>query len=358
MKIVIASGIYPPDSGGPATYSQLIARKFSDQGIKISLICYGDSKEEGDKNEKFKIIRILRGQNKLKQYFYYLVSLFKLAKNADVIYAQGPLAAGLPAMWISKILRKKFIIKIVGDYAWEQYQNQMSKSKCQMSKIDLIDEFQNRKYDWKTELRRTIQKKVCEKANKIIVPSEFLKKIVIGWGIEEEKIKVIYNTFSGIEDVEAKNVDNDIIISAGRPEPWKGFDTLKEIMPGLLKENPKFKLMIEHKMPHRELMAYFKASKVFVLNTGYEGLSHMLLEAMACGLPIVTTNVCGNPEVITDGENGLLVEYNDKEQLKSAILRVWRDEGLRNKFIQNGYKTLEKFRLETMINETINVLKT
>jgi len=349
MKIIIASGIYPPDSGGPATYSQLIAREFNDQEIKISLICYSDKYEENDKDEKFKTIRILRKQNTLKRYFNYFKNLLKLAKKADVIYAQGPLAAGLPAMLVAKILHKKFIVKIVGDYAWEQYQNQSSGS-------DLIDEFQNKKYDWKTELRRKIQRRVVNGANKVIVPSEYLKKIVIGWRINADKINVIYNAFKGVENVIPEQLEGDIIISAGRPEPWKGFNTLKEILPDLLKENSNFKLMIETKMPHKELMARFKGSDIFVLNTGYEGLSHLLLEAMACGLPIITTNVCGNPEVIRNEENGLLIEYNNKQQLKNAILRLWKDEVLRKKFIENGYKTLEKFKLERMINETKKIL--
>ncbi len=355
MKIVIASGIYPPDSGGPATYSQLIAREFSDQGIEVDLICYGDKYEENDKYEKFRIIRILRKQNTLKRYLNYFKNLFKLAKNADIIYAQGPLSAGLPAMLISKILKKKFIIKIVGDYAWEQYQNEETRNKKQET-IDLIDEFQNKKYDWKTELRRKIQKKVVGSAGKVIVPSEYLKKIVVGWGINADKIIVIYNAFRGVEDVAPEKLEGDVIISAGRPEPWKGFDTLKEILPDLLKENPNFRLIIETKMPHKELMARFKGGDIFVLNTGYEGLSHLLLEAMACGLPIITTSVCGNPEVIENEFNGLLVRYNDKEQLKNAILRLWKDEDLRKKFIENGYKKLKQFELKRMINETIKAL--
>jgi len=355
MKIIIASGIYPPDSGGPATYSQLIAREFIERGREVSLICYSDKKHNDE--EKFKIVRILR-KNKLTRYLLYFINLLKLSINSDVIYAQGPLGAGLPAMWVSRILHKKFIVKIVGDYAWEQYQNAQLKIKSQKLKVDLIDEFQNKKYDWKTELRRKIQKKVVASASKVIVPSEYLKKIVMGWGIQENKIKVIYNTFSGIENCELKieNSNKDVIISAGRCEPWKGFDVLREIFPDLLKENPQFKLKIEHKMPHKELMANFKASEMFVLNTGYEGFSHILLEAMACGLPIITTNVCGNPEIIQDGENGLLVEYNNKEQLKNAIIKLYTDKDLRKKIIENGYKTIEKFGLERMINETKRVL--
>jgi len=347
MKIVIASGIYPSDIGGPATYSQLIAREFVKRGIEVSVICYSDKKHED--NEDFKIVRILR-KNKLSRYLSYFWNLLKLARNCDVIYAQGPLAAGLPAMWARKILRKKFVVKIVGDYAWEQGVNQFVVK-------DLIEEFQNKKYGAKVERIRKIQRKVCKNANKTIVPSEFLKKIVKGWGVDEKRIKVIYNAFIGVKNIEPKELSGEIIISAGRPEPWKGFDALGEIMPDLLKKNPQFRLIIATNLSHDELMAHFKASKIFVLNSGYEGFSHIILEAMACGLPVIATNVCGNPEIIQNSYNGLLVEYNNKEQLKNAILRLWEDTELRKKFIENGYKTLENLTLEKMISRTIEVLK-
>lgn len=348
MRIIIASGIYPPDIGGPATYSQLIAREFGKREIGIRVICYSDKK--GDD-----VVRVLRKHNILLRYFLYFWNLLKLSRDSDIIYAQGPLAAGLPAMLVSKILGKKFIVKIVGDYAWEQYQNKL-KVKSQKLKVDDIENFQKNKHDFLTELRRKIQKKVVNKAKKIIVPSEFLKKIVKGWGIDENKIKVVYNAFSKPEKIKFVKLNGDAIISAGRPEPWKGFDALNEIMPDLLKENPEFKLIIATKLSHDELMGYFTASKIFVLNSGYEGLPHIILEAMACGLPVITTNVGGNPEVIQDGYNGFLVEYNNKEQIKKAILRLWRDGELRNKFIENGYKTLEKFKLGEMIEVTLRVL--
>lgn len=356
MRVIIASGIYPPDIGGPATYSQTIAREFGKRGIKIAVVCYSDfveadkrSSERGS-TQKFEVVRILRKCSKPIRYWLYFWNLLKLAKDADVIYAQGPLAAGLPTMWVSKILRKKFVVKIVGDYAWEQGVNQFGVK-------DLIEEFQKKKYNSKVERIRKIQKKVVRSTDKVIVPSEFLKKIVKGWGINEKKIEVIYNSFSKPEKIKSVKLDGEVIISAGRPEPWKGMNTLREIMPDLLKENPKFKLIIATKLPHSELMGHFKASTMFVLNSGYEGLSHLVLEAMACGLPVVVSNIGGNPEVVKDGYNGLLVEYNNKKQLKEAILKVWKDRDLQKKFIENGKRTLEKFRLEDMINKTIEALK-
>ncbi len=350
MKVIIASGIYPPNIGGPATYSQLVAREFSKRGIEVVVICYSDKRQEiTDGEGRFRIRRISRRHNISIRYWLYFWNLLKIAKNCDVIYAQGSLAAGFPAMLVSKILRKKFVIKIVGDYAWEQGVNQFGIK-------DLIEEFQNKKYCAKVERIRKIQKKVCKNADRIIVPSEFLKRIVRGWVIDENKIEVIYNAFTGVENVKPKELKGDVIISAGRPEPWKGYDLLNQIMPDLLRENPEFRLIIATKLSHNELMEHFKAGMIFVLNSGYEGFSHILLEAMACGLPVITTNVCGNPEVVQNGYNGLLVGYNNKEQLKEAILRLWRDKELQKKFIENGYKTLEKFKLEDMIEETLKLL--
>jgi glycosyltransferase involved in cell wall biosynthesis len=383
MKIVIASGIYPPDIGGPATYSQLIAREFIKRGIDVSVICYSDKKDEfTDQQESFKIKRIPRKRNVLFRYWIYFWNLLKLAKDTDVIYAQGPLAAGFPAIWVSRILKKKFVIKIVGDYAWEQYQNQKSKIKNQKSKIDDIETFQKNKYDFLTELRKKIQKMAVNKADKIIVPSEFLKKIVFEWGVNPEKIFVVYNSPTDVKNIKGDlKIGGDVIISGGRLEPWKGMSALIEIMPDLLKENSNFRLVIVgygpernklkikikdlklenevrliDRLPHREFLEYFKASKIFVLNSGYEGFSHLLLEAMAIGLPIITTNVCGNPEIIKDGYNGLLVEYNNKTQFKEAILRVWKNKDLQNKFSENGEKTVLEFSLERMLNETIKIL--
>ena len=274
------------------------------------------------------------------------------------------------------------MIKIVGDYAWEQYQNNKSQNLMPNDQLDLIEPFQNKKYDFLTELRRKIQKLVVKKANKVIVPSEFLKKIVSGWKIDSNKIFVVYNSASGIENVKGDlKIGGDIIISGGRLEPWKGMAALIEIMSDLLRENSNFRLIIVgygperdnlkikikdlklekevrliDRLPHREFLEYFKASKVFVLNSGYEGFSHLLLEAMAVGLPIITTNICGNPEIVKDGYNGLLVEYNNKAQLKEAILKIWKNKDLQNKFSENGKKTVLEFSLERMLNETIKIL--
>jgi len=96
---------------------------------------------------------------------------------------------------------------------------------------------------------------------------------------------------------------------------------------------------------------------VFALNTGYEGLSHLLLEALSLQTPIVTTNVGGNAELIEHNVNGLLVAYNDATQLKQAILTLLRDEMLRETLRRNAGKNLEKFSMPAMIEGLITILR-
>jgi len=312
---------------------------------------------------------------KLIRHFIYFLKTLNFGRKVNVIYAQDPVSVGLPACLAAKIMHKKFILKIVGDYAWEQWQQKEN------AKFITPTEFQNKKLDFVTELRRNVERWVARCAQRIIVPSEYLKKIVSMWGVKPEKICVIYNSFDASGVSGKLNLSGFNIVSAGRLVSWKGFDTLIEIMPEILKDIPEAKLTIIGSGPeennlkfkikslkledrvflkgqllHEELLNYLGGGDLFVLNTGYEGLSHQILEAMAVGTSVITTNVGGNPELIENNESGILVEYNNKEQLKNVILKLYRDENLRNKLIQNAKEKTKDFNKEKMINETTKVL--
>ena len=223
---------------------------------------------------------------------------------------------------------------------------------------------------------------VARNADKVIVPSQYLKKVVKGWGVQENKINVIYNAveFKSIPPI-LKPTNERWLVSVGRLVPWKGMDTLIDIMPSLIRSEPALKLIIIGEGPeqeklkikseklkiegqikmlgrlgHEQTLAYIKAADVFVLNTGYEGLSHVLVETLYLGTPVVTTNVGGNPEVIKNGINGLLTEYNNQTQLKEAILRLLNSQELARQFVLAGRQDLTKFSQKKMIADAIAVI--
>lgn len=365
MKILIATGIYPPDIGGPATYSKLLFDELPKHGFEVKILSFGS----------------VRHLPKLIRHFVYFCKFLKTGRDSDIIFAQDPVSVGLPALSAAKILRKKFILKIVGDYAWEQGMQRFGVK-------DLLDDFVNKKYSWPIQLFKRIQEFVANRADIIIVPSEYLKKIVSRWGVNENKIRVIYNSFEvpaillNKEEARQKlNLSGTVLVSAGRLVPWKGFGVLVEIMPQILREIPDAKLVIIGdgpernnlesriknfrldnrvfllgKITHEELLYYLKAGDIFILNTGYEGFSHQLLEAMAMEIPIITTEIGGNPEIIEDKKEGVLVKYGDKEAIRGEIINLYKNKDLRNQIVQNAKIKLRGFSKGKMLKEIIKIL--
>ena len=382
MRILITTGIFPPDIGGPASYAGLLGLELSKRDISVTVLTYSSVlKYESDNAQPFKVARVWRGIPKILRHLVYFMKALSLAKKSDVIFSLNAVSAGLPALWAAKFRKKKFFVKIVGDYAWETAVN---KGKTFL----LIDDFQKSKRRGRIATLHKTQVKVCKGADGVLVPSNYLAEMVKNWGIPEEKIKVIYNgvDFKSLEisKEEARKkigVAGNIIVSIGRLVPWKGFRMLIKIMPRLFEINQFFRLVIVGDGPEKkvlesivknmhlenkvflvgkktkeELALFSAAADIFVLNTAYEGFSHQILEAMAAGMPVITTAVGGNKEVIRQGENGFMIKYNDEFNLVEAIKTVWQTEELRERFIEEGKKTIEYFNAEKMLQETIQIL--
>jgi glycosyltransferase involved in cell wall biosynthesis len=94
---------------------------------------------------------------------------------------------------------------------------------------------------------------------------------------------------------------------------------------------------------NRQTVDYYNCADVFLMPTlTVEGLPYVLLEAMACGLPVVATRLGGNTNVIVNGQNGLLVEPGNKDQLTDALDRLCRSAGLRRRLAAAARETIRK----------------
>lgn len=367
MHLLIATPLYPPDIGGPATFAKMVADEFPKRGITVSLARFGT---------------VLRWPFGIRHLLFFLTVLLK-GRSVDGILALDPLGVGLPSAIAAKIVRKPFLLRGAGDRAWETGVQRHGVT-------ETLDVFSaQRSAVFSLRAIQSLQRFTCSLASAIVVPSEYFKTILLHWGVAEEKIRVVYSAFEEPHDVQDResarkelNLSGGILLSAGRLVVWKGFSLLIGLMPELIKEFPDLALIIAGegperdaltqkidelnlkeyviltgKLPQQKLFSYIAAADVFVLNTGYEGFSHQLLEVMALGIPVITTSVGGNVEIIRDGEEGLLVGYNDRERLKKALIRLLADGALRERLAAQARKRLEAFGKEQSLNRLISLLK-
>jgi len=380
-RILVVTGIFPPDIGGPASYTKALAKKLS-ESFKTTLVTYSSvRKHPSDQEAQYKIWRIWGKMPWWWRHWSYTWRIFREARRHDVIYIGSTLNGGLPSILAGRLFKKKTFIKIVGDYSW---QVAVEKGKT----ILLIDDWQTAKKSGWTKLLWRLQSWVVRKADGVIAPSRYLAKMVEGWGVSPEKVSVVYNgsdfkplQISKEEARQKIGIAGSLVLYWGRLAPWKGLRMLIKIMPKLLEINQFFRLVIIGSGPeektvrimvknmrldkkvylvgsksHEELAVYLAAAEMFVLNTAYEGFSHDILEAMLAGVPVVTTPAGGNKEVIHQGENGFMVKYNDEFNMVEAIKTVWNTPELRERFIANGRKTAEHFSVEKMLKETVELL--
>lgn len=334
MKILIATGIYPPDVGGPATYSARLAKEFPERGHDVKVLSFGS----------------FRFLPKFARHFFYFINVLWMGHDRDVIFAQDPVSVGFVSVIASKILRKKFVIRIAGDYAWEQ-------GVMRFGVKELLDGFLDKEYGFFVELLKKMERFSARHANTIIVPSNYLAGVLQKWGIDKSKIFLIYNTVSFLERIPKKEArrklgisqDKNILFAPGREVPWKGFKMLKD----LDIQNAR---LVVGTFPRDEYTLWLSACDIFLLNTGYEGFSHQILEAMAFGKPIITTDAGGNKEIVKNGENALAVEYNNKEAWRAAITNLLADPKLQEIISQGAKETAKKFLEKDMAGETIKVL--
>jgi glycosyltransferase involved in cell wall biosynthesis len=367
MKVLLVTGIFPPDYGGPASYVPTIASALCEAGHKVlGVVTLSDRTENDDSHYPFAVHRIQRRQSRWLRWLQTVSLVRRLAIGADVVYLNGLVLEGVLA---TKIFGSRpVVIKVVGDLIWERAQNQ------QAIQLD-INEFQIAKLSLRWMLLRRLQGWYTARADRVIVPSQYLAEIVACWGVARDRLKVVYNAVPVPEVADAANVPVADIVTVARLVPWKGVAelitiaahhdwSLRVVGDGPLRKelelfaqssgaNVSFIGHVEKSLVPAEI----RRGRLFVLNSKYEGLPHIVLEAKACGVAVVATAAGGTTETIADGIDGWLVPIGDSDALAAVIGRVLLDESMRDASVRAAHKKLaEKFSFSSMVRNTEMVL--
>lgn len=105
-----------------------------------------------------------------------------------------------------------------------------------------------------------------------------------------------------------------------------------------------------------DILNKIKTAKLFVLSSNYEGMPNSLIEAMCIGLPVISTRVSGSNELIENENNGLLIDINNKEQLKNTIKKILNDSNYSNNLANNATKICEIVDSNVVVDKWIDFI--
>jgi glycosyltransferase involved in cell wall biosynthesis len=372
MRLLIASGIFHPDIGGPATYLRALAETLTGQGHDVRVVTYGD--EGMSEPYPFAVRRVSRSGHALVRLTRFVLALHQMSRGYPVWYVND---YGLPALVVSRWRRPAVVMKIVGDFAWEY-------SRRHGLVADGIDAFQTRSYGWRVSALKRLQRLYVRSASRVIVPSRYLAGLVAGWGVPADRIRVIYNAVS-IDDLGREPVSRPpgpLLLTAGRLAPWKGMDHLLEVLARLRRSVPSVRLAVAGDgpmaatlrdrasrlglddavlwlggIPREQLIAWMRAADAFVLLSEYEGFPHVAIEAMTVGLPVALSRAGGNPELVTEGRTGLLLDPHDHDGSADALSQLLTDEPSRQALAAHARTRAADFRWPVLLSETLKVLR-
>ncbi len=223
-------------------------------------------------------------------------------------------------------------------------------------------------------LFKQLSKQIWKKAKFVIANSKGLREEALQTN-SQQKIEVIYN---GVDTNEFKPFGESreskitTFISTGRLAEHKGYRYLIEALRGFKKVklilvgggkqkeelqalSSKFNVQMEFKgkLEHTQIVAELQKADIFVLPSVTEGMSNSLLEALACGLPVLVTNVGGSAELVK--ENGFIVEKENSEALREKIKIYLKDKDLLKKQGENSRKKAETMSWKKVVEEYFEI---
>ncbi len=360
--LLLITGIFPPDSGGPSKFATEFGKWASFQGFQVKIQTYSDEPKKNQNFDFFKVGAISRTHHIFIRYIKMIRAIGTSVASETHVLSVG---AFLETYLSSIIFKFAYVAKVPGDIVWERARNQG------VTKLG-IEEFQNEEMNLKYRCFRVLYTRSLQRARLVIVPSMGLYKLCVRWGVSETKLRLIHNSvggeFNSGEQVSEKKFD---LITVCRLTAWKGVDELidyaarRNVSLLVLGDGPdrerleglaaalNAKVEFEGEVTPQGVYDFLIQSKIFVLNSYYEGLPHALVEARVAGVLSVGRSGTGSEEVISDDLDGFLIRQDRplKETLDKAFA-IWqeshamisraKDDSLKRFNKENNFTTILK----------------
>ncbi|MHB8470405.1 MAG: glycosyltransferase family 4 protein [Gaiellaceae bacterium] len=353
MRIVVVSGIWPPDVGGPASHAPEIAAALAERGHGVTVVTTASSAPEG---RPYPVRWVSRRLPPGIRHLVAIGAIAHAARTADVVYATSMLQR---SSFGARLVGCPFVAKVAGDPAYERARRRGLFE-------GTLDEFQGADVGLPAAWLRRLRSASLRRAAHVVCPSDFLRRIVISWGLPVDRVSVVPNAApptSGLASRDelraAHGFVGPTLVFAGRLTAAKALDValaavaqvdgVTLLVAGDGEERSALEAAAGGRVrflgavPRARTLELFRAADAAVLSSRWENFPHALVEALAVGTPVVATDVGGVPEIVEDGVNGLLVAPGDPAALAAAIGRLVSDPELRGRLAAAAAPSVARF---------------
>ena len=372
MKVVIVSGIWPPDVGGPASHAPALAAALIDARHDVEVVTTADAPPAA---RPYPVRWVSRARVAPLRHLSVVWEIARAARRADSVYATTMVRRTALA---AALARRRLVVKLVAD---EAYERERRTGRFEGT----LDEFQRVRGGARVRVLRATRTAALRRARRVVVPSVYLREIALGWGLAPERVEVVPNPAPALSALPSREearaalgIDGATLGAAGRLTVQKALgDALAAVarVDGVellvLGDGPE-RRSLERRADElgiaarvrflgagtrEDVVTMFRAVDAALLTSAWENLPHTVLEALAAGTPVIATAVGGVPEVVLDGENGLLVPAGDVDAIASAIERIVRDDELRASLAARAPVSVEELSEPRILRRIVRAIE-
>lgn len=220
MRVILATGIFYPDVGGPAIHVRKIGEALVRQGHKVTVIAYGNL--SGEENFGFDVVRVSRKYPSPVRWLRYFLELCARTPYSDALYAFNLTTAGLPVFLAGKMFRKKILIRVAGDPIWERIVENGHRF------MPISDYYSQDLAEKDKKLVFRLIKYILPRFNSVIFYTPLLRGIYCShYGVPEAKTQIVPNPVSKRSPVGGvKKSTDESFLFAGRFVSYKNLELL------------------------------------------------------------------------------------------------------------------------------------
>jgi glycosyltransferase involved in cell wall biosynthesis len=346
VKVLVISGIWPPDVGGPASHAPQVASFLQSRGHGVVVVTTASAPPP---SATFPVHWVSRSLPKGVVHVRTGLEVARRAARVDVVYTTGMFGRSAVG---ATLARRPYIVKLTADPAFERARRRGIVG-------GNVDQFQAASAGPKVRALRLARDAELRGAAHVFTPSSYLGELAVSWGVAPARVSVLPNPAPELPESEPREVlrasfgmDRLTLAFAGRLTAQKSLglalraisqvDGVDLLIAGegderAPLEDAAAKLALSERvrflgpLARDRVIDLFRAADAAILSSSWENFPHAVVEALAAGTPVIATRAGGVAEVVHDEVNGLIVPADDAEALGAAVRRFAGDAELRER---------------------------